>query len=311
MTRASLLLCASLLASSQLSFGTTISRVIAYGDSLSDNGNFFAAIGQPGPPYFNGRASNGPVAVEQLANARGIPLLDFAWLGATTGVGNHLDPGGTPTNLGLVGLPGMTTSFGLSIAAITPLAPTSLFVVWGGGDDFLSPSPLDATPFDVANRAVDNIVNIAASLQGLGAGRVLVPGLPDLGLTPSALAQGPIVAAQLSALSVYFNSRLLSLLPNGVLYYDTAALLNRIVADPAAFGFTNVTSPCFDAIAGTVCTDPDKYLFWDDLHPTEHGSRVLAIGFSSAVPEPGTFSLVAVAGIALLWARRKYGVRPR
>ena len=91
--------------------------VIAYGDSLSDNGNLFKATGQPGPPYFQGRASNGPVAVELLAADLGIPLLDYAFGGATTGIGNHLDPGGTATTLGTFGLPGMMPLYLDSIPA--------------------------------------------------------------------------------------------------------------------------------------------------------------------------------------------------
>ena len=63
------------------------SSLIVYGDSLSDNGNLFAAVGQPEAPYYLGRRSNGPVAVEQLAVLLGVPLIDFAWIGATTGIG--------------------------------------------------------------------------------------------------------------------------------------------------------------------------------------------------------------------------------
>ena len=40
--------------------------IIAYGDSLSDNGNLFKATGQPGPPYFQGRASNETVPLNSL-----------------------------------------------------------------------------------------------------------------------------------------------------------------------------------------------------------------------------------------------------
>src|SRR5580700_5150096 len=83
----------------------TFTSVVVYGDSLSDNGNLFAATGQPPAPYFEGRRSNGPVAVEQLATALGVPLHDFAWIGATTGIGNIGD-GGTPTSFGALKLPG-------------------------------------------------------------------------------------------------------------------------------------------------------------------------------------------------------------
>src|SRR4051812_44740389 len=170
-----ILFCTSVLAA-------PFSSVVVYGDSLSDNGNLFAVAGQPGPPaYFPGRASNGMVAVELLAGLWGVPLSDYAWSGATTGIGNHLDAGGTPTSLGMNNLPGMTTSFSLSSAAIAPLASSALLIVWGGPDDFLSPSPLDPTPIAVANRAFSDIVGIVSGLRSLGAQHILVPGMPDLG----------------------------------------------------------------------------------------------------------------------------------
>src|SRR5687768_7643325 len=90
-------------------YSAPFTAVVAYGDSLSDNGNLFAVAGQPGPPaYVAGRASNGPLAAELLSANFGIPFVNLAWAGATTGIGNHLDPGGTPTSFGVNGLPGMT-----------------------------------------------------------------------------------------------------------------------------------------------------------------------------------------------------------
>src|SRR5688500_5638293 len=59
-------------------------RIVAFGDSLTDNGNLYASEAYPpSPPYFEGRGTNGPVAVEYLSAALGVPLLDFAVYGAT------------------------------------------------------------------------------------------------------------------------------------------------------------------------------------------------------------------------------------
>src|ERR1039458_8722594 len=125
----------------------TTGQTLVYGDSLSDKGNLFAATGEPGAPYYQGRRSDGPVAVEQLATALGTPLLDFAWIGATTGIGNYAD-GGTPTTLGAFSLPGMQGEFAATQALLGPYLNSGLFIVWGGANDFLSPSPLDLTTPD-------------------------------------------------------------------------------------------------------------------------------------------------------------------
>ena len=71
-------------------------HLFVFGDSLSDSGNIFAATGGliPGPPYFNGRFSNGPIWVEHLAPALGFPFddaTDFAFGGAESGAASPTD----------------------------------------------------------------------------------------------------------------------------------------------------------------------------------------------------------------------------
>ena len=80
----------------------------------------------------------------------------------------------------------------------------------------------------------------------------------------------------------------------GATYFDTFAFLNGIEADPAAYGITNLTTPCFNGT--TVCADPSQYLFWDDVHPTTSADALLAAQFDAAVttPEPPRFSCLAL-----------------
>ncbi len=280
----------------------SLSSIVVYGDSLSDNGNLFAATGQPGAPYSAGRFSNGPVAVEQMATSLGAPLVDFAWGGATTGIGNQID-GGSPTGFGTYQLPGMLTEFNSTKQSITPYLG-GLFIVWGGPNDFLSPSPLDATPQQVVARGVGDIVSIVSGLKSLGATDILVPGMPDLGLTPYVRSQGPLAIVAATALTDAFNASLVSQLPAGVKYVDTDALLRSVVANPTAYGFTNVTDACFNGTS--LCADPSKYLFFDDAHPTTQTSALVAQEFiaATAVPEPG--AVASVAGALFLMAAFRF-----
>jgi len=270
----------------------SFSSIVVYGDSLSDNGNLFAATGFPGPPYYMGRRSNGPVAVEQVASSLGVPLVDFAWIGATTGIGNFGD-GGTPTSFGTFNLPGMLTELSKTQNAIAPYTAGGLFIVWGGPNDFLSPSRQDTTPQQIIGRAVTDLVTIVGTLESKGAKNILVPGMPDLGLTPYFRSLGPTAAAGASAATDAFNSALEASLPSGVKYVDTASLLRAIVSQPAAYGFTDVTDACFTGTS--LCSDANKYLFFDSFHPTSHADALLAEEFiAAAVPEPRTTFLFAV-----------------
>lgn len=276
--------------------------VVVYGDSLSDNGNLYGVAGIPGAPYYQGRRSNGPVAVEYLASSLGVPLVDYAWVGATTGAGNFAD-GGTVTTAGKIGLPGMSTVYAATRTTLTPYLADGLFIVWGGPNDILVPSPEDTSSAEIITRAVTNDVSIVTGLLAQGAQHILVPGMPDLGLTPRFQASGPVAAGQATAFSDSFNALLQALLPESVIYVDTSALMRQVMADPEAYGFTNVTDACYNG--QSVVGDPDTYFFFDSFHPSTAAHALLAREFeSAAVPEPATL-LLAGGGLGVLVLLRR------
>jgi phospholipase/lecithinase/hemolysin len=254
------------------------SQVIVYSDSLADNGNIYKLLGFPGPPYWQGRASNGPMAIEDMAAILGMPLLDYAYDAATTGVGNLIDSG-TPEQVGSLGLPGITTAYNTTIGSIPQKRIRhSLFVVYGGFNDFTS----DGLTTGAADQAVVNLIAIVSDLQKRGARWILVPGLFDMGMTPNYTSQGPEMAALATSISKYFNQKLLASLPEEVLYFDTLGLYQEMQAHPGAFGLTDVVDQCYDPSSNTACAKPNQYLFWDFVHPTEHVQIILAARFAFA-----------------------------
>jgi phospholipase/lecithinase/hemolysin len=251
----------------------TIRQVVVLGDSLSDNGNLYAAVTHPPAPYWNGRASNGPVAVEYLAESLGVPLRDFAWFAATTGVGNYMD-GGTVDTFGYGSLPGMTTAFQSALSAgVFPIDPKALYVIWGGPNDFWNVSDA-ASAGQAIQKAVTRLVTIVGQLQFLGAKQILVLNMPDLGKTPWLLAAPPGYSSFFTQVTIGFNQALKANLQPGVRYFDTFLSMSNMIANPAAYGFTNVTDSCFTG--SSVCADPSAYVFWDGVHPTTAGHAALA-----------------------------------
>lgn len=294
------------------------SSVIAFGDSLSDTGNLAALAGEPSPPYFNGRFSNGPVAVERLADNLGVPLVSLAIGGATTGYLN----GSVPPPLEQTGLLAQVDSFVAALAA--PADSTALYVVWAGPNDFfalLTDPTLD--PFAVATGAISNLQTAVATLYGAGARQFLLPTLPDLGLIPE-VQSDPGLAFGLSFLSALFNAELAhqyglleAALPGAdFTVFDTLGAQHAVIADAAAFGITNVAGQCYDGFVGlpsgnAPCANPDEYFFWDKHHPTARIHQILGDLMTAALPVTGSWQLVmlALAALMLLQAGQRRGVR--
>lgn len=295
---------------------TAYSQIIAFGDSLSDNGNLKASTGIPTAPYFDGRLSNGPVAVEVMAQQLGLPLIDYAFAGAFTGTGNLAG-----AILDGTGMSSQVSKFGSSLSAAQTSADASaLYFVWGGANDFFS-GKAAVVPVTASN-AADNIKADIAKLYQLGARDFFVPLLPDLGLTPWAYKNEASLPGGLSMVatndSLKFNglltvnlNKLIATLPGiHIQTFDTLSFLrNQIGVLSAAGG--NVTDQCFSgayAGGGAVCSSPDSYLFWDEVHPTKASNEVLGQAFAAAVvPEPGSWLLLlaGAASMAMLSARQR------
>lgn len=250
------------------------SRIFVFGDSLSDTGNLFRLSGgYPPAPYFEGRFSNGPLWIEQLADALGMEIAvgdNYAVGGATTGHFNSND--------GLNGrdYPGLLDEVASFTVRRTPAeAEGALFVVWAGANDFFAALTTGQDPQVLIGNGVGNTVQAIQQLWQAGARHILVANVPDLGLTPYVLgmnAGDPVT--QLSAIyDQVLSSALDSLAAAGIptTRVDAFATLREMVTQSAQFGFTNVTDPLI-MVGGTA----PGYLFWDSVHPTTEGHAVFA-----------------------------------
>lgn len=316
--------------------GAAFNSLFVLGDSLSDTGNAFAAsfgITEVAPysnlvpalPYSSGRLSNGPVWVEALATGLGLPVnpsllggTGFAFGGARSGS----LPGVADSSVSLL------TQASTAVSLLGTLPSNALYVVWGGSNDVREAATLAApgTPQALADAqaviaaGVQNMATVISTLAQAGAQTLFLPNVPDVGLTPAALAEGQLAAAGVSQLASAFNANLANLLPGlassfgiNIIGFDTFGLVNAVVANPAAFGFSNVVDPCHFANGGLGCANPDEYLFWDGIHPTAAGHALIGAQASAElatalIPVPAAAPLFLAGLLAL---RRLAGHRAR
>lgn len=258
-------------------------RLVVFGDSLSDNGNLYLASGRtqpPSPPYVNGRFSNGPVFTELL----GFNTANFN--GSITGSINFAY-GGARTDNNVAFPPGMRQQLTTYLGRGGTFGANDLVSILGGANNIFqglpaagaSPSPAAAlTPTLTA--AVADMNFLVNEVAARGAGTILVTNLPRLGTTPQFRTTAAAPLADFAGST--FNSGLQAALmataaarPNtNIILFDLAKVSDVLTSRPDMFGLTNVTDACFNGV--TVCANPDSYLFFDGVHPTAAGHRLIA-----------------------------------
>ncbi|WP_133129992.1 SGNH/GDSL hydrolase family protein [Legionella yabuuchiae] len=275
-----------------------INKIVVFGDSLSDNGNFYEYMKKqfPTAPYYEGRFTNGPVWIELVANAKETELLNYAFGGA--GV---LDPVEDPDSA-LFNLHQEVNSYFL--AHEDKADADALYVVWIGSNNYL------AMPEDEPKTLSVVLGGIKAELQRLvekGAKNIVVVNLPDLGKTP--VAYDYEANDKLSVLSIDHNVALLQQVEEFEkahpdvqwVYLNVGEMFNELILTPENFGFVRETlkDTCFDkypsaqdsqnsppsmmGIAASLIKqangnlDPcEGYLFFDPVHPTALAHKILS-----------------------------------
>ena len=304
------------------------------GDSLSDQGNLFGATTLAlGPAnalpaadhYFNGRFSNGPVYTDLLAQRLGLPLTpslsggnNFAYGGARTAY-NRVDAvplGGPFPN------PIFPWSLNAEVAAFSARGvqdSNALYIVFSGANDIGDIVATRMNPATVIPSTVNGILGAVDAFRLAGAKTILVPNIPDLGLTPAFSFLGAPATNPASIFSGQFNQALHRALDAydamfdlNIIQFPTYDLFNSLVSNPGLFGLSNVTTPCYSGFvgpnpSGTECSTPDRFLFWDIVHPTAAVHRILANAILvSVVPEPSTLALLLVSMLGMGWCFRTY-----
>ncbi|BAY48758.1 lipolytic enzyme, G-D-S-L [Scytonema sp. HK-05] len=261
-----------------------------FGDSFSDTGNVFALTKGifPDFPNYQGRFSNGKIWIETLAQQLSVsanPAYNFAVGGASAGtqnILNFLDPNnpGKPVPISYDPLPGIQTTIDTFVAQTSSADPNALYVVWGASNDYVGFASTDV------ETTVHNLETSINKLAAIGAKNFLVPNLFDLGKLPLAQQSSSDVKERLTKVSQEHNHSLSEALIGleqskkvNIINLDVSSLFDDIIAEPAKFGFSNVT----DDFLTSGTTNPDPYLFWNIIHPTTLGHDLIADEAAKAI----------------------------
>ena len=296
----------------------TYSALYSFGDSFSDSGNLSILGSATGmtrpvsPPYYSAQYdgvtanvfSNGPTWVQEVSVALGLgPLApslaggtNFAYSGALTGPA----PQNTDAAVLAISVPAQLAQFE---AQVPNPSDNALYAVSIGSNDLSAilniPGLTAQQQADDVTAAVDNTVSFVQQLVDGGARTLLVLNSPDLGKIPDVTTRQPqtgtgptAIEAEATQLSTAYNAALSSQLAGiasasgaRILVVDAFTLQNEAIADPAAFGLTNVTTPVYTgdngnfnsgALAVSGVAAQDQYLFFDSVHPTETGHGAIA-----------------------------------
>lgn len=277
-------------------------KIVAFGDSLSDNGNLYRYMHEQiplSPPYFEGRFTSGPVWVEHVA-AHYFPsnpeahLVDYAFGGS--GIDPEEDEEDDIDDGAMLTLKSQIDSY--LLAHHDKADPSNLYTVWMGSNNYLGlPDDGDAEMELVLNGIHKELVHLAES----GAKHIMVLGLPNLGAIP--MAAEFEAEEELSNLSLTHNKKLEEdvheleeIYPEVQwFYYDVNALLEEALMHPEQYGFEDVTGTCYEAIDYTPSSQPilsmasrvkpqmgaesdvcDTFLFFDPVHPAGRSHEHIA-----------------------------------
>lgn len=273
-----------------------VTKIVAFGDSLSDNGNLYEYMKHQlpvSPPYYEGRFANGPIWLERLSefyypgDAKA-HLQDFAFGGAGVLAEGEI------SDASIFTLQSEIDSY--LLANQDKADADSMYTVWIGSNNYLAiPDDADAA----VARVISGLTSSLRKLASKGAKHILVVNLPDLGRTP--VAREFDATSFLTMCSTKHNAALameVETLKNQYpevqwIYLDVDNMMDDMFTSPEKYGFTNIEDTCYesaidDSSANNVLQmvaniQPKKstdactgYLFFDLVHPTATAHHFMA-----------------------------------
>ena len=223
-----------------------VSRMVVFGDSLSDTGNLKQRLMVfPSSPYWLGRFANGPNWADYLAERTGVSIHNHAFGGAVAVEHEDVPAADIIASIQEGAQVLLTGSIDRYVQdyverdltyGVVQHPREIVHVIWGGANDYISKEPFtgeigtllddpqgEAGYVRIVDEAVAAISGQVRRLYAAGARQFVVVNLPDLGRTPIVLQNTSyvpfvrperddtrrlVLARKLGDLTMYHNNRL-------------------------------------------------------------------------------------------------------
>ena len=292
------------------------SSVTFFGDSLTDGGYFKKATEALGHPQ-SGQYTTNPdnTWATPFAESLGLNSVQNTYDEATgqqMTTGNNYAIGGARSGIDLqhdkyedtTGKPLPVYSTRSQVdryLADKNIDSKGLYTVWTGANDLFAVVSDVPNASNIISSAVSDEVATVKKLHDNGANYIVVPNIPDVGLTPNFV--GTPLATFGTDLVKQYNEALYSGVKNtgaNVIPLDTFSLVQQVAANPTAYGFSNVTDKACKDSSSVECgrADLDKpgaensYFFADGVHPTGRAHRMIADYANAVVTAPSQVSVL-------------------
>ena len=296
------------------------SSVTFFGDSLTDGGYFSpitqGKLGIKESGQFTTNPDN--VWATSFAEQLGTTAVPIVYLGNQAG--NNYAIGGARAGKDIV-----NTDFGVNVPVASvntqvnsyltnkKVDSNGMYVVWGGANDLLAAAANPANAINTISSAAGSQVAAIKALKDKGANYILVPNIPDIGLTPTAIAAGAGFQSSGTMLANLYNQTMYSgAVATGanIIPLDTFSLLQQVAANPKAYGFTNMTQKACNTSSSLLCGSNnlvvpganESYFFADGIHPSGRAHQMIADYASAVVTAPSLIGVLphiaTTAGLA-------------
>lgn len=253
LSKLSLMLIVFCLSFQSLAADLSYNEIVFFGDSLTDNGNFYKTLfylAPKSPPYYQGRFTNGPTWAERVADYfqsnYNVKSENNAIAGATTLLRNPFQ-GYFPFTLS-------SSVNGYIIRNAFKDKSHTLYIIWIGSNDYLyGAENVDKTTTDVVSTIQNNIEKLISR----GGKNFLIFNVGDISHTPQGLTGG--VTQNVNDLTIMHNKKLeltIWYLQNAhkdinINVFDAYHLSGDIVRNPEKFNntqhthFSNYSDSCW------------------------------------------------------------------